>query len=53
VSEEEVARDRIVKFATVVTLNRFYGAPELSAHISKEVGNGGKRVRLKTQWKSP
>ena len=51
--EEEVARDRIVKFATNVTLDRFDVTPELSTGISKEIRNSWKSIRFKAKWKGP
>lgn len=46
-SEEEIAGDRVVKFATVVTLDRFDGAPKLSENVGKKIRKGGKCIRLK------
>ena len=51
--EEEDAGDRIVKLATVVTLDRFDGAPKLSTNIREETRKNGKGVRLKAKWKGP
>jgi hypothetical protein len=53
VSEEEGAGDRIVKLATIVTLDRFDVAPKLSTSICKEIRNSWKGVRFKTKWKGP
>jgi hypothetical protein len=51
--EEEGTRGLIVELTPVVTLDDLNGEGELSRHPGKEVEEGGKRVRLGTQRKSP
>ena len=44
--KKESTRRRVVKFTTIVTLNRFDGATKLSVHIGKKIRKSKKGVRL-------
>ena len=51
--EEEGTGSVVIKLTDVVTLDGLDGEAELSGDPGKEVEEGGKRVRLRTQRKSP
>jgi hypothetical protein len=53
VREEEVAGGGVIKLATIVTLDGLDGEAELCRHPRKEVEERGKRIRLRTERKSP
>jgi hypothetical protein len=53
VSNKQGAGSGIVKFAAVITLDRFDAAPKLSVDIRKEIRKRGESVRFKTEWKGP
>jgi hypothetical protein len=52
-SKEESTRGRVVKLAAVVTLDCFNGAAKLGRHMSEEIRNCGKCIRLSAKGKSP
>jgi hypothetical protein len=53
VREEEISGGGVIKLATIVTLDGLDGEAELCGHPSKEVEERGKRIRLRTERKSP
>jgi hypothetical protein len=53
VREEESAGGGVIKLATIVTLDGLDGEAELCRHPRKEVEERGKRIRLRTERKSP
>jgi hypothetical protein len=44
--EEESARGGLIKLASIITLDALDGVAKLYGHKGKEVGGGGKGVRL-------
>jgi hypothetical protein len=53
VREEESSGGGVIKLATIVTLDGLDGEAELCGHPRKEVEERGKRIRLRTERKSP
>jgi hypothetical protein len=49
VREEESAAGGVIKLASIITLDTPDGAAKLHGHKGKEVGEGGKGVRLLAQ----
>ena len=43
----------VIELPTVVTLDNLHDGAKLGAHISKEISQSGKRVRLKAKGKRP
>jgi len=52
-SKEERAGTGVVELAAVVALDRLDSGAILGGHMSKEVSERGKCVRLKLQWERP
>jgi hypothetical protein len=53
VREEESPGGGGIKLTTIVTLDGLDGKAELCGHPGEEVKERGKRIRLRTQGKSP
>ena len=51
--QEECAGTGVVELAVVVALDRLDSGAILGGHMSKEVSERGKCVRLKPQWERP
>ena len=51
--EKERSRGVVIELTPVVTLDGLDGESELSGHPGKEVEEGGERLRLGAQRKSP
>jgi hypothetical protein len=51
--EEESASGGVIKLACIIALDTLDGVAELRGHKGKEVGEGGKGVRLLAQQKNP
>ena len=51
--EEERTRGVVIKLTAIVALDGLNGEAELGGHLGKEVNEGGKRLRLSAQRKSP
>jgi hypothetical protein len=52
-SEEERPRGMVIKLAAIVTLQCMDGATKLGGDLGEEVSEGGKRVGLQAERKSP
>jgi len=52
-SREEEGTRGVIKLTAIVALDGLNGEAELGGHLGKEVNEGGKRLRLSAQRKSP
>jgi hypothetical protein len=51
--KEEGARDIVVEFTTIVTLNKLYTAIEMTKHKAMKVVESGEGFRFQFEGKSP
>jgi hypothetical protein len=51
--KEEGARDIVVEFTTIVTLNKLYTEIEMSKHKAIKVAESGESFRFQFEGKSP